>query len=92
MSQNWKFKAIYASVYTPDTPDLLDLELYSSLLQHISAADNTGREHTSTWHFENPNRVHRPNIHRYSKLPVSTEIPGLVFSESFPTFIFLQFQ
>ena len=78
---NSKIMVICASVCMPGMPDWLDLERYSFWLRHTWAADYTGHEHTSTWHFENPNHVRRSNIHKYNKLPVSTEIQGLVFFE-----------
>ena len=76
-----KITVICASVCKPDTPGWLDLGLYSFWLRRTWAAGNIGRGHTSTWHFENPNPVRRSNIHKYNKLPVSTEIQGLVFFE-----------
>ena len=79
---------ICASVCKPDTPDWWVLEPYSFWLRHTWAAGNIGRGHTSTWHFENPNRVRRPSIHKYSKLPVSIEILEPVFFESFCTSYF----
>ena len=85
MSQNSKIMAICASVCKPDTPDWLDLGLYSFWLRHIWAADCIGHEHTSTWHFENPNPVRRPSIHKYSKLLVSIEILEPVFFEPLQT-------
>ena len=76
-----KITVICASVCKPDTPGWLDLERYSFWLRRTWAAGNTGLGRTSIWHFENPNHVRRPSIHKYSKLPVSTEIQGLVFFE-----------
>ena len=74
-----KITVICASVYKPGKPGWWDLEQYSFWLRHTWAAGNTGRGHTSTWHFENPNHARRPNIHKYSKLLVSIEILEPVF-------------
>ena len=78
---NRKIMVTCASVCKPDKPGWLDLGLYSFWLRRTWAAGNIGRGHTSTWHFENPNPVRRPNIHRYSKSFVSIEILEPVFFE-----------
>jgi hypothetical protein len=74
-----------ASVCKPDKPGWWDLGLYSFWLRRTWAAGNIGRGHTSTWHFENPNPVRLPSIHKYSKSPVSTETPVQVFFEPLQT-------
>ena len=74
---------IYASVCIRGTPGWWDLEPYSFWLRHTWAVGNTGLGRTSIWHFENPNPVRRPNIHRYSKYSASIEIPVSVFFVSY---------
>ena len=89
--QKWKIMVICASVCKPDTPGWWDLEPYSFLPRNILAADNIEHGHTSTWHFENPNPVRHPSIHKYSRSLASIEIPGLVFFEPYPTSLFYDF-
>ena len=70
---------ICTSVCKPDKPGWWDLGLYSFWLRRTWAAGNTGLGRTSIWHFENPNPVRHPSIHKYSKSPVSIEIQEPVF-------------